>query len=115
MKREEQTEVDSSAAECTGVQDIPAVDIEDKHEIQVSAPAVPHLEMPIGETRETEAPRFSTEESSEETPAVSDTELLDGPNQPVLDEYHRKQLPNEKGTREHKNLNIRRRRLQEAS
>ena len=48
-----QTQVDSSAAECTGVQVIPAVDIEDKHEIQVPAPDVPHVETSIGETRET--------------------------------------------------------------
>lgn len=41
---------------------------------------------------ETEAPGFSTEESSDKTPAVRDTEPLDGANQPILDEYHRKKL-----------------------
>ncbi|XP_066941052.1 zinc finger MYM-type protein 1-like [Macrobrachium rosenbergii] len=31
---------------------------------------------------------------------MSDIEILHGPNQPILGEYHRKRLPNEKGTRD---------------
>ena len=92
-EKREQTETASSAAESTDVQDI-HVDIEDKQDdIQVLAPAVPDVETPACPAREAqkiEAPVLETEECSEEKSAVSDTEILDGPNQPLLSEYHRK-------------------------